>query len=59
MITPAASGNASRVDVRIWHGGLAVLFARPRLQRAYRRLGRLIDRVAGSAFSAVGARFLA
>jgi len=40
------------------HTGLAVLFARPRLQRAYRRFGRWIDRVAGGVFVAVGARFL-
>jgi threonine/homoserine/homoserine lactone efflux protein len=40
------------------HSGLAVLFARPRLQRGYRRFGRVIDRVAGGVCVAVGARFL-
>jgi threonine efflux protein len=65
MIPPAAS-LSTRIAVvavvvaesAVWHASLAALFATPRLQRAYRRCARWIDRVAGGAFVAVGARLL-
>ena len=65
MIPPGAPA-ATRIAVVavvvaesvIWHGALAALLARPRLQRAYRRCDRWIDGVAGGTFLAAGARFL-
>jgi threonine efflux protein len=42
------------VDALVWHSLLAVLFARPRVQRGYGRAKAGIDRVVGAALALLG-----
>ena len=43
-------------DALVWHGLLAVLFARPRVQRGYGRAKAMVDRLVGGALSLLGVR---
>jgi threonine efflux protein len=67
ILTPTLAAGASGwvapaavvlifVDALVWHCLLAVLFARPGIQRGYARAKRTIDRVVGAALVLLGVR---
>jgi RhtB (resistance to homoserine/threonine) family protein len=47
------------VNTAAWYGSVAALFSRPRVQRAYSRVQRTLNRVAGAVMAAFGVKLLA
>jgi threonine/homoserine/homoserine lactone efflux protein len=56
--TRSAAVGIVLFDTALWYGAVAMLFSRATVQRAYARVRRPLDRVAGTVMAAFGARIV-